>query len=380
MNNKLIILVLAILIIVFTVLAVLYVNKLSSNTTSSARVQNNGQKLSSNDSTSKPSRLDVQDEKIDYVEEINVYNAAEYMDMNTIKNFEKEFKIKVNYKEFDSNESMYKDVASNKNKYDVLIPSDYMIDRLIKEDLVEKFNKANIPNIANIAEEYLNPEYDKNNEYVVPYMVGTVGILYNKSIVKETVDSWNILWDERYKGQIWLWDSMRDVIGVSLKRLGYSMNSTNDAELNEAKQALIKQKDLLRGFAEEEVRDSMIADEGSLALVYAGEAKSAIDQNPNLAYVIPNEGSNKFVDGFVIVKGTSHKTAAEKFINYMCQANIAIRNMTETGYTSPVKGAWAEFGDNKIMFPQDSELARCEAFLYDAGATEKYNKIWNEVR
>ena len=320
------------------------------------------------------------EEKINYVEEISVYNAAEYMDQDTIKDFEKEYKIKVNYKEFESNEAMYEDFVRNSNKYDVLVPSDYMIDRLIKEGRVDKINKSNIPNLSNIAGEYLNPEYDKANEYVVPYMTGTVGILYNKTMVKEPVTSWNILWDNKYKGQIWMWDSMRDVIGVSLKRLGYSINSTNENELNEAKKALISQSSILKGYAEEEARDAMIADEGALALVYAGEAKFAIDQNPNLAYAIPNEGSNKFVDGFVIVKNTKHKEAAEKFINFMCRSNIAVRNMTSIGYTSPIKGAWDEFANNKIMFPSQEELARCEAFLYDTVGTEKYNKIWGEVR
>ena len=158
------------------------------------------------------------------------------------------------------------------------------------------------------------------------------------------------------------------------------MNSTNENELNEAKKALISQSSILKGYAEEEARDAMIADEGALALVYAGEAKFAIDQNPNLAYAIPQEGSNKFVDGFVIVKNTKHKEAAEKFINFMCRSNIAVRNMTSIGYTSPIKGAWDEFANNKIMFPSQEELARCEAFLYDAVGTEKYNKIWGEVR
>lgn len=319
-------------------------------------------------------------EKIDYVEEITVYNAAEYMDLSTIEDFEREYKIKVNYKEFESNEALYNDVSLNSGRYDVLVPSDYMIDRLIKEDKLEKINKANISNLSNISSEYLNPEYDKANDYVVPYMTGTVGILYNKALVKEDVSSWNILWDSNYKGQIWMWDSMRDAIGVSLKRLGYSMNSSNENELNEAKKALIAQSSILRGYAEEESRDAMIADEGALALVYSGEAKFAIDQNPNLAYVIPKEGSNKFVDGFVIVKGTKHKDAAEKFINFMCRSNIAVRNMTSTGYTSPIKGAWDEFGNNKIMFPSQEELARCESFLYDEKATQNYTKIWREIR
>ena len=320
------------------------------------------------------------EEKINYIEEISVYNAAEYMNPSTIKDFEKEYKIKVNYKEFESNESMYNDIIKNPNSYDVLVPSDYMIDRLIKENRLEKLNKSNITNLSNIASEYLNPEYDKENEYVVPYMTGTLGILYNKKLVNETVDSWNILFNNKYKGQIWMWDSLRDVIGVSLKRLGYSMNSANDNELNEAKQALIAQAKIVKGYAEEESRDAMIADEGAIALVYSGEAKFAIDQNPNLAYVIPKEGSNKFVDGFVIVKNTRHKDAAEKFINYMCRANIAVRNMTSIGYTSPIKGAWGEFGSNPIMFPNSDELSRCEAFLYDQSATEKYNRMWKEIK
>ena len=347
---------------------------LTGCTTNTTNTTNNTSNLSNNKTKNN------KEEKIDYVEEISVYNAAEYIDMSTVKDFEREYKIKVNYSEFESNESMYSDIVSNPNKYDVLVPSDYMIDRLIKENRIEKINKSNIPNISNIAEEYLYPEYDQENDYVVPYMTGTLGILYNKSMVKETVNSWDILWDSKYKGEIWLWDSMRDVIGMALKHLGYSVNSTDENELSEAKNALIEQSMLLRGYSEEEARDSMIADEGALALVYSGEAKFAIDQNPKLAYVIPEEGSNKFVDGFVVVKNTKHKEASEKFINFMCKSNIAVRNMTSIGYTSPIKGAWSEFGNNKIMFPSEEELSRCESFLYDENATKQYMDIWKSVR
>ena len=376
-NNKLLIFLSVILIIVICACigCTIYVKK-----NQNGRGKSNLNTSRAINSSNSQNNNQQKEEKINYVEEINVYNAAEYMDESTIKDFEKQFKIKVNYSEFESNEDMYTEIIKSPTKYDVLIPSDYMIDRLIKENRVEKFNKTNVPNISNIATEYLNPDYDKQNEYVVPYMTGTIGILYNKKLVKEEVDSWNILWDSKYKGQIWMWDSMRDVIGVSLKRLGYSMNSNDNNELNEAKKALISQLSLLRGYSEEESRDAMIADEGALALVYSGEAKFAMDQNPNLDYVIPKEGSNKFVDGFVIVKGTRHKEAAEKFINFMCGSNIAVRNMTTTGYTSPIKGAWREFGNNKVMFPSEEELSRCEAFLYNASGTEKYNKMWKEIR
>lgn len=369
MNKNKILTIIACIVLAIIVVAIIIVKQGKSSTTNP--------KITTQNTTGKTNK---QEEKIDYVEEISVYNAAEYMNESTIKDFEREYKIKVNYKEFESNESMYDDFVKNSNKYDVLVPSDYMIDRLIKENRLEKLNKSNITNLSNIASEYLNPEYDKENDYVVPYMTGTLGILYNKKMVTEEVNSWNILFDSKYKGKIWMWDSLRDVIGMALKHLGYSMNATDDNQLNQAKQTLISQAKLLKGYAEEESRDAMIADEGALALVYSGEAKFAIDQNPNLAYAIPKEGSNKFVDGFVIVKNTKHKEAAEKFINFMCRANIAVRNMTSTGYTSPVKGAWAEFGNNKIMFPSQEELSRCEAFLYDANATEKYNKLWKEVK
>ena len=369
MNKDKILTIIACIVLLMVIIAIVIV-----------KMPKNNQKNPTIKDTSISKTSNKVEEKINYIEEISVYNAAEYMDPETIQDFEKEYKIKVKYKEFESNESMYADFVKNSNNYDVLIPSDYMIDRLIKENRLEKINKANITNISNVASEYLNPEYDKENDYVVPYMTGTVGILYNKTLVTEPVTSWNILWDSKYKGQIWMWDSLRDVIGVSLKRLGYSMNSNDEKELNEAKKALIAQTAILKGFEEEESRDAMIADEGALALVYSGEAKFAIDQNPNLAYAIPQEGSNKFVDGFVIVKNTKHKDAAEKFINFMCRSNIAVRNMTSTGYTSPIKGAWGEFGNNKIMFPSKEELSRCEAFLYDATATEKYNKMWQEIR
>ena len=328
--------------------------------------------------TGRPTNTAVE-EKINYVGEVRVYSAAEYIDLTVLKDFEKEYKIKVEYEEFESNEQMYDYIVKNPNSYDVLVPSDYMIDRLIKENRLDKLNKENITNLSNVSPSYLNPEYDPNNDYVVPYMVGTLGILYNKTKVSEPITSWDALWDSKYRNEIWMWDSMRDVIGASLKRLGYSMNSVEQSELQEAQDALILQKNLVKEYAEEKSRDAMIADEGILALVYSGEAKAAVDQNPNLVYVIPEEGSNKWVDGFVIMKNAKNKEAAEKYINFMCRSNIAIRNMTATGYTSPITGAWSEFGDNYIMFPTDEELNRCEAFLYNAEGTKKYNEMWSKL-
>lgn len=255
-----------------TLLGIIVFSGCTTNTTTKNPNQGN---------TGKPTNTEVE-EKINYIGEVRVYSAAEYVDLTTLKDFEKEYKIKVVYEEFESNEAMYDDIVKNPDTYDVLVPSDYMIDRLIKEGRLSKLNKENIPNLTNVATSYLNPEYDVENEYVVPYMVGTLGILYNKNKVSEPISSWDALWDGRYKNEIWMWDSMRDVIGVSLKRLGYSMNSTNPIELQEAQDALILQKNLVKEYAEEKSRDAMIAEEGTLALVYSGEAKAAVDQNPNL--------------------------------------------------------------------------------------------------
>ena len=311
---------------------------------------------------------------------LRVFNATEYIDRTTIADFEKEFNVQVIYDEFESNEEMYDIIAANPRAYDVLIPSDYTVDRLIQEGRLARIDADAVPNIAYIAPEYLSPGYDSNNDYVVPYMVGTLGILYNKRLVSAPVESWAALWDTQYRGQILLWDSMRDVIGPALKMLGFSMNSNDDAELAQAQERLLAQRALVQGYAGDIIRDVMIADEGTVALVYSGDAKTAVDQNPNLAYVIPKDGSNKWVDGFVILKDTQQLEAAQQFINFMCRPNIAIRNMTQTGYTSPVMGAWDEFASNPIMFPTAEELSRCEPFLYNKEATQKYTRMWAEIR
>jgi len=318
---------------------------------------------------------------IRYTEILRVYNASEYIDKTTIDDFEREYAIKVEYNEFESNEDMYIEITKNPNTYDVLVPSDYIIDRLIKEGKLAKLDKSKVPNITKIAEEYLNPSYDPDNDYVIPYMAGTLGILYNKKKVTTPVDSWTALFDPQYRGNIVMLDSQRDSLGAALKMLGFSMNSNNDAELKQAKEKLLAVRSIASAYnMSEEIRDKLVAGEGFLGVAYSGDAKTAIDRNPNLSYVIPKEGANKWIDGFVVMKNTKHFDAAQKFIDFMCRPYIAVRNMTKIGYTSPVKGAWAEFNENKIMFPSTEELNRCEAFSYDAEATQKYSRIWAEVR
>ena len=324
--------------------------------------------------------LNLGNANIRYTGTLRVCNLIEYIDLTTLMDFEKEFAIKIEYEEFDNNEDLYNYISKHPDAYDVLILSDYTIDRLIQEGRVRKFEKSKVPNIANVAEEYLKPEYDINNDYVVPYMAGTIGILYNKRRVTQPIESWTTLFDTQYSGKVFMMDNMRDSIGVVLQMLGFSMNSSNDNELAQAKSMLLAARSFASFQNEIIIRDRMVAGEGVVGVIFSGEAKMAIDRNPDLDYVIPKEGAYKWVDGFVIMNGTQQLEAAQNFINFMCRPNIAVRNMTKIGYTSPIRGAWSEFGSNRIMFPAAEELEHCEVLLYDPQATQKYVRLWSEVR
>ncbi|MCL1792244.1 MAG: spermidine/putrescine ABC transporter substrate-binding protein [Oscillospiraceae bacterium] len=315
-------------------------------------------------------------EKINYSGSLRVYNAGEYIDMGVLADFEREFLVKVEYSEFESNEEMYAEIARHPDAYDILVPSDYMVDRLIQEGKLEKLDKGKIKNIEHVDIQYRNPAYDGQNSYSVPYMVGTLGILYNKKYA-EGAESWSVLFDRQRREKILMLDSQRDVFGIALKMLGSDLNSGDDGELAMAK-TQIQEMQFVYGESET-IRDLMVAGEGVYGVVYSGDAKTAIDRNPDLAYAIPKEGSNKWLDAFVIVKGAKNMEAAMQFIDFMCRPNIAVRNMTKTGYTSPIRGAWGEFGGNSVMFPSDEELGRCEAFLYDAEAAKKYERLWEEI-
>ena len=223
---------------------------------------------------------------------INVYNWGDYIDTDVIKEFEDEFGIKVNYSMYETNEDMYIKLKQGGSSYDVVIPSDYMIEKMIREDMLLKLNIDNIPNIVKVNEDLLSPDYDPTNEYSVPYMWGTVGILYNTTMVETPLDSWDILWDEKYDDQIIMLNSQRDSLAVALKRLGYSMNTRDVGELEEARDELILQKPLVYAYLGDQVKDTMIAGEAALAVVYSGDAVYMIRENPDLAYAFPKEGTN----------------------------------------------------------------------------------------
>ena len=320
--------------------------------------------------------------------QVIVYNWGEYIDPEVIELFEEETGIQVIYEEYETNEIMYPKIKSGAVAYDVVCPSDYMIQKMIENDLLAKINWDNIPNIQNIGSIYMEKsrEFDPDNEYSVPYCWGTVGILYNKTMVSEPVDSWKILWESKYKDSILMQDSVRDAFAVSLKYLGYSLNSTNIQELTEAQELLITQKPLVQAYVIDQVRDKMIGNEAALGVIYSGEAIYTQIENPNLEYVIPKEGSNVWIDSWVIPKNAPHKENAEAFINFLCRPDIALMNFEYITYSTPNTAARElieapEIRNSQIAFPDDSELERCETFHFLGNdAEEIYNQLWREVK
>ena len=321
-------------------------------------------------------------------EKVIVYNWGEYLDPKTIELFEKETGISVTYEEYETNEIMYPKILSQAIAYDVVCPSDYMIQRMIENDLLAEINWNNIPNIKNMDSTYMeqSKSFDPENKYSVPYCVGTVGILYNKSMVKEPVDSWNILWDPKYKDRILMQDSVRDAFAVALKRLGYSINATEVDQLAAATEDLIEQKPLVQAYVVDQVRDKMIGNEAALGVIYSGEAGYTKRENPALEYVIPKEGSNVWIDSWVIPKNSKNKENAEKFINFMCRPEIALMNFEYLTYSTPNLKAKEMIEDedirnSKILFPEPEDLTNCETFQFLGDDVDSYyNELWNKVK
>ena len=317
-----------------------------------------------------------------------VYNWGEYIDPEVLTIFEEETGINVVYEEFETNEILYPKVSSGAIAYDVVCPSDYMIQRMIENDLLTEINFDNIPNIKNIGKQYMEQsrQFDPENKYSVPYCWGTVGILYNKTMVDEPVNSWSILWDPKYKDNILMQDSVRDAFGATLKYLGYSLNSTDLDELTEAKNLLIEQKPLVQAYVIDQVRDKMIGNEAALGVIYSGEAIYTQKENPNLEYVIPKEGSNIWIDSWVIPKNAEHKENAEKFINFLCRPDIALMNFEYITYSTPNEAARELIEDesirnSEIAFPDLSKYDNLETFQYlGPEADQVYGDLWNKVK
>lgn len=319
-----------------------------------------------------------------YKATIKVYNWGDYIDKDVLESFTEEHNIRVIYSEFATNEDMYAKLKAGGEDYDVVIPSDYMIKRMINENMLYKIDLNNIPNYKLIDDRFKNLAYDSENEYSVPYMWGTVGLLYNKKMVDDVVDSWSILWNEKYKKQILMLDSQRDSIGITLKMLGHSLNSKDEAQLEEAKEMLTEQKPLVLAYVGDAVKDKMIGGEAALAVVWSGDAIYMKRENPDLEYVIPKEGSNIWFDSMVIPETSKNKKEAELFIDYMCRTDIAFKNAEFIGYSTPhteVKNQLpAELTSDKTVYPGVDDLSNSEVFEDLSDTLSIYDRIWTEIK
>ena len=317
---------------------------------------------------------------------VNVFNWEDYINEDVIKMFEEETGIKVNYMRFTLNEDMMVQVRTSPGSFDVVFPSDYAIERMIAEDLVQPIDFDKVPNAAQILDWLQTPDYDPDHKYSVPYMWGTVGILYNTTKVEEPITSWGQLFDEKYKDQVFMMDSPRDTLGIALKYLGYSVNSKNPAEIQEATNLLIeqKQKGIVKAYQVDETKDKMVAGEAALALVWSGDAQYAINLNPDLAYVVPEEGSNVWVDGMVITKTAANPDNAHAFIDFLSRPEIAAMNVEYIEYSTPNQGAIELLGedyiDNPNLNPGMDIIENCEFFHDNHDVKVLYDTFWGMVK
>lgn len=323
---------------------------------------------------------------------INVYNWGQYisdgsdgyLDVNAA--FTEATGIEVNYMTYDTNESLYTKLKTGGSTYDIIIPSDYMIARLIEEDMLEELNFDNIPNYQYVDDAYKNTEYDPENKYSVPYTWGTVGIIYNTKYVDEAdVGSWDLLWNEKYSGKILMFDNPRDAFAIAELRLGYSLNTEDETELRAAADLLSEQKPLVQSYVMDQIFDKMIREEAWIAPYYAGDYLFMLEDNEDLAFYFPEGGFNFFIDAICIPKGCQNKEAAEAYINFLCDPEISGQNLDYLGYSTPISAA-KEYMDEStatspIAYPDDEVLENGSMFLaLSTEANQLMDSLWLEVK
>ncbi|MDY3052220.1 MAG: ABC transporter substrate-binding protein [Ndongobacter sp.] len=317
-------------------------------------------------------------------EVVNVYNWGEYIDKDLLTKFQEETGIRVIYSNFTTNEDLYVKLKSGGSNYDVVVPSDYMIERMRNEGMLRKINWENVPNMRYVDAAYKNHSYDPEQEYSAPFFWGTLGIVYNTTMVEEPVDSWSILWNEKYAREIIMMDSSRDSLGITLRWKGHSMNSTDSAQLAEAKELLTRQYPLVYAYLVDQTKDIMRNGEAALAVMYSGDALDALLENEDLAYAIPKEGSNLWFDAMVIPKNAQHPKNAEAFINFMLDPENAAQNAAYVGYSLPNSQARAllpeEYRDSEVAYPPEERLKNLEVFRDPGKWVRQYDEIWQEVK
>ena len=314
------------------------------------------------------------------VGQLSIYLPGEYIDPELIEEFSKETGIKVKIENFENNEDMFVKIQHGHTDYDIVVASDYMIEKMIKLDMLEKIDYLKLKNYKYIDNYFKNMKFDINNEYNVPYFYGYVGILYNKKYIDEPVDSWNILFDEKYKGKILMLNSTRDSMMIALKTLGYSMNTIDENEINEAINLLISQKPLVLAYGLDDIREEMLNESAWLLPTYNGEIIDLGRENDDLELSIPKEGTNVWVDSMVILKESKNIDLIYKFIDFILEPKNNAKNAEFVGYSTPNKGALdfisPEIRNNTKAYPNLSEFKNCEEFIDLDDYIKLYNDAW----
>ncbi|MDO4594025.1 MAG: spermidine/putrescine ABC transporter substrate-binding protein [Tissierellia bacterium] len=312
-----------------------------------------------------------------------VFNWGEYIEPEVVQEFKKETGINVVYDTFVQNEDMFMKMKEGGGKYDVIFPSDYMVERMIDEDMILELDKSKLKNYKYIDDNFKDLSYDKQSKHSIVYMWGTVGIVYNKKFVKD-INSWKDLWNKKYKDQIIMMDSMRDSIGVSLIKNGYSLNSRNIDQLNKAREDLINQKDLVLAYMVDETKSLMVNEEAWISLMYSGDALTARYENENLKYVIPKEGTNIWYDCMVINKESGNVENAYKFIDFLLKPENMAKNGIYTGASIPEKKAIEIIKPKKwereIQYPNLKKTDKLEIYKNPSDFAEVYDEIWADVK
>lgn len=317
---------------------------------------------------------------------LNFMNYGENIGEGILEEFEEKYGIHVNQEVYDAPEEMYNKISAGASQYDVIVSIDYLVQRMISEDRLEKIDYSNVPNMDKIESDHLGKSFDPDNEYSVPYMSGTIGICYNTDYVDEPIDSWTALWDTKYNKNVLLLDGVRDSLGAALKMLGYSLNTTNQDEINEARDKLIelKQNGNLLAIGSDDNTDKMARGEAAISILWSGEGLNLEAEHDNIKFVVPKEGANFWIDSLCIPKGTKNKENAEKFINFLCEKDPSFRTADEIGYTTPQREAREEQDDsvknNPNAYMPEELLKKCESYDYLGNKLKLYEQAWTDFK
>ncbi len=315
---------------------------------------------------------------------LNLYSWADHFDPVLVEKFEKQYNCRVNYDTFGNNEELFAKIQASGAQYDLILPSDYMVATMLKLDMLEEFNLDNIPNAKNLTPDLRYPSYDPTGQHSLVYTWGITGIIYNTKYIKEKPQHWADLWNEKYEGRLVLMNDCREVMGMALKKNGYSNNSTNPEEVKKAFMDLKQLSPLVLAYDTDTIKQKFIADEGWIGTIWSGDASFVYKENKDIAFIIPEEGTVIWADTFAIPKGAKHKELAEKFINFFYGDDVSARNYEYVGYSNPITTARPyqsqEFLNDPMLKIGEEGKGRGE-WLTDIGAAlPMYDRYWTEIK